>query len=164
MAGLKEQVLTMEQMNHLRKIGVDTTQSSVVLIFKDDEGEDVPWEDVTFVDDTPYFVDYDGQKSELYPEYLDAENGDYDHSFRDDCGVFMLTDIWNVLPKEIINKDSLYRYYLDEHCSKDDNDFEISYITNDDTRCINAYFDMDFKNAAYKMLCWVAENNYLMKS
>lgn len=37
MARLEEQVLSIEQMNHLKGFGVDTKNASVVLIYKDDE-------------------------------------------------------------------------------------------------------------------------------
>ena len=95
--GLKEQTLTPEQMNTLKALGVDTTKASVVLIFKDEDGNEIEWNDITFENGEPVFIEGCGE-GPVYKEYFDAETGDYDNSYREDCGVFTLHDILTILP------------------------------------------------------------------
>ena len=90
---LKDLTLSMEQMQHLKSLGVDTTKAATVLIYKDEDGNEVSWDDVTVKDGRPTYIEYDGEEYALYEDYLDAENGDYDHSYREDCGVFSLAEI-----------------------------------------------------------------------
>lgn len=40
-------------------------------------------------------------QSDVYFKLLDAEMGDYNHSYREDCGVFTLQDVIDKLPKFI---------------------------------------------------------------
>ena len=42
---MKNQTLSIEQMQHLQKIGVDTSNASMVLIATDNEGYDLDWEE-----------------------------------------------------------------------------------------------------------------------
>lgn len=89
----ENQTLSIEQMQHLQKIGVDTSNASMVLIATDNDGCTLDWEEA--LDYMKY-----GQ-SDVYFKLLDAEMGDYNHSYREDCGVFTLQDVIDKLPKFI---------------------------------------------------------------
>ena len=143
---MKEQVLSIEQMQHLKKLGLDTSKASMVLIYKDEEDCEVLWEDVS-----------DFEDGEIFVELLDAETGNYAHSYRKDCGVFTLQDIIDLLPNEITRKDSNDKAYLGV-VYPNDGAWEVSYghIT------VMEYFvDKDLKEAAYKMLCWCIKEGYI---
>lgn len=110
---MKNQVLSIEQMKHLKELGVDTSNTSAVLLFYDEEGDCVGWDvEYDYKDQVFKHLNY------LYEvwmpcriEIVDAETGNYDHSFRDECGTFTLQDILNVMPKTIEVKDE--RLYLE---------------------------------------------------
>lgn len=90
---MRNQTLSIKQMQYLQKLGVDTSNASMVLIATDNEGYDLDWEEA--LDYMKY-----GQ-SDVYFKLLDAEMGDYNHSYREDCGVFTLQDVIDKLPKFI---------------------------------------------------------------
>lgn len=90
---MKNQTLSIKQMQYLQKLGVDTSNASMVLIATDNEGYDLDWEEA---------LEYvNSKEQEVYFSLFDAETGDYDHSCRENCGVFTLQDVIDKLPKFI---------------------------------------------------------------
>lgn len=161
---MKNQTLSIEQMKHLKELGVDTSKASIVLLFLDENGECVGW-GINHGKEYPLYEVYD-ENSETwmpcYMEILDAKTGNYDHSFRDECGVFTLQDIISMLPKMIPNQGSYYDLSSDMKnyiCYKIDCDEEEDealfepYLITKTGDCI--------LDIAYQILCWVAENGYL---
>lgn len=87
------QVLSIEQMKHLKEIGLDTSDASMVLIATDDDGCELLWEDAEkAIKHHWYNVHFN-----LY--YVDTSS--YDHSLKEECGVFTLQDIIGKLPRHI---------------------------------------------------------------
>lgn len=140
---MSKQVLSIEQMQHLNRLGVDTSKASMVLLYFNDEGEIIDW--------------YDADEfSEKFIQLYDAETGNYDHSYRMYCGVFTLQDILDLLPYTIeenfltITKDTMNNkvvYFI----GYEDIDGAASPVF------INEYTI----DSAYEMLCWCAENGYV---
>lgn len=143
---MSKQVLSIEQMKHLHELGLDTSQASMVLLYTDDEGEIIEWEDT---DEFP----------EKFVKLYDAETGNYDHSYRKYCGVFTLQDILNILPK-VIEPD---RCYLHIHFAEQLIFYGYEYANEG----LFSYISFEFNNnhsiidAAYEMLCWCIENGYV---
>ena len=87
------QVLSIEQMKHLKELGLDTSDASMVLIATDDDGCGLLWEDAEkAIKHHWYNVHFN-----LY--YVDTSS--YDHSLKEECGVFTLQDIIGKLPRHI---------------------------------------------------------------
>lgn len=72
---MKDQVLSIERMQHLKEFGVDTSKASMVLIVTDEYGDVLDWGEEIYK--------YEAEDKNF--EYLDAETGNYDHSYRSDC-------------------------------------------------------------------------------
>ena len=153
-------VLSIEQMQHLRSLGVDTTKASTVLLFFDENGDNVGWE----VENNgnpgaePLYESWNDDTEtwdSTHKEYFDAETGGYDHSYREDCGVFDLQDILEILPKEIDGYDLVL--FADNH---------IQYEIWDKKSSAKILYQVDGSSlidCAYRMLCWCAENGKLRK-
>lgn len=72
---MRNQTLSIKQMQYLQKLGVDTSNASMVLIATDNEGYDLDWEEA---------LEYvNSKEQEVYFSLFDAETGDYDHSCRE---------------------------------------------------------------------------------
>lgn len=155
---MKNQVLSIEQMQKLKELGVDISKASMVCLFQDDESNICDWDEVVeecseFGDCFQYFVKNDEcSHNMVYMSLLDAEGGYYDHSYREDCAAFTLQDIIELLPYEFNGSYlKIYRginmyYFIYENINNED-----SVMEKGDT----------VLNAAYNMLIWVAENGYL---
>ena len=88
-----KEVLSIEQMKHLKELGLDTSDASMVLIATDDDGCELLWEDAEkAIKHHWYNVHFN-----LY--YVDTSR--YDHSLKEECGVFTLQDIIGKLPRHI---------------------------------------------------------------
>ena len=150
---MKDQVLSIDQMRHLRDLGVDTQEASIVHLFKDEEGN---------------YIDYD--KAEALREeivvldrYYDAEMGNYDHSLRMDYGVFTLQDLLNIIPPRVSSGSNEVFSLRIERCI---DEWGVYYGTTEDSDgsklftpiCRNTLLE-----AAYEMLYYFAENNLLKK-
>ena len=109
---LEEQTLSISQMWHLRNLGVNTSDAGLVLIYKDDEGNEVNEGDVHEDDNTgmSYYLDDEGNQCEAYGCFCDAADGDYDHSYRESNVVYTLQEVLGKLPQKIDYKS--HRYYL----------------------------------------------------
>ena len=147
---MKYQVLSIEQMLHLRELGVDTSNASMVCIFTDDRGAIQDWHEL--VDMSPIFF------VGLRLGYYDAERGDYDHSYRKDCGVFTLQDIIHLLPKEIKTSTDTYWLTISIYDCKE---WYVCYSMSDGFDYYKEFKSKSLLDAAYEMLCWCAENGYI---
>ena len=166
---MKKIALSIEQMKHLKELGVDVSRASMVRIFTDDDNNILEWDELTHEyaehgDACGYFYrDEDENLRQSYESLLCAD-GDYDHSYRDDCGAFTLQDILEMLPKFIQECGYFYElssdmknsiaYQIDWEEHQDDLiDNDYIYLH---TECGDIILDM-----AYEMLCWCAENGHL---
>ena len=155
---MKDQVLSIEKMQKLKQLGVDVSKASMVLIYYDANGNEVGWDVENHGVDSPLFETYDSEYeywSSVRPEYLDAETGNYDHSYRADCGVFTLQDMIELMPESItINGLQYYLLVcisLIEYSAEDKNEVPIHYVSKAN----------DILGNAYNMLVWLAENKYI---
>ena len=134
---IEEQVLSIKQMKHLQKLGVDTSDASMY------------WK--TFTTETGYY-DYQGyhetniqDEAELtFNKITDDDDAEY-------IPTYTIGDLIEKLPKY---------YYAKE------NPIEMCAINGSDAFAVN-YFniaksckkDSTIKNALYKLLCWIAEKH-----
>lgn len=143
---MKDQVLSIERMQHLKELGIDTSKASMVLIVTDEYGDVLDWDEEIYK--------YEAEDKNF--EYLDAATGNYDHSYRMDCGVFTLQDILDLLPEKITVD---YESYSLNVIFPNDGLWEISYSFGG--ICYEYFMDTKLIDAAYEMLLWCAENGYI---
>lgn len=155
---MKNQTLSVEQMIHLKELGINTSKASMVCIFTDDKGCVQDWYEL--IDLSPIF--FVGMKM----CYYDANSSDYDHSYREDCGVFTLQDIIELLPKQVVivgvedGELGERAYWI--RIEPNVNGWQIYYTTTcDQCHCSEFVESESLLEAAYQMLCWCAENGYL---
>lgn len=157
---MKNQVLSIDQMQRLKELGIDTSKASMVIIARDEDGDEIKWSDLSYEEDTCAFM-YDSwhdgldyaYKEEAYLEYLDAEDGEYDHSYRKENGTFTLQDIINILPGSIDNNVLTIR----KHANSVSISYEDTY-----TRSILSLFEKeDIIETTYEMLVWCVKNGYV---
>lgn len=163
---MKNRVLNINQMVHLKELGVDTSKASMVIIARDEYGDEIEWSNLSYKKDTDTFM-YDSwdddsdqpSPKEAYLEYLNAEDGEYDHSYRKENGTFILQDILELLPSRIEKDDFSYGLFI-EYDGYDINKWSARYVNLLDGN------EKDITNenilqAAYEMLCWCAKEGYL---
>ncbi len=152
---MKNQTLSIEQMKHLKDLGVDVSKASVVLLFSDEYGECVGWEVENHGKDKPIYEFYDDEVEHWVPttmEYFDAQTGIYDHSYREGCGVFTLQDMLEMMPLDVClshPEETLWQCTYNE--SGEDNS-------------INGYVLREAETSVestYQMLCWLVENGHI---
>lgn len=134
------QCLSIEQMRHLKGLGVDTNKANMLWI--------KPQEGVYFVHD-PNLSDGEWMLS------INVEN-DRVKALCEVVPTFTLQDILDKLPSYITYNDEEYQLQILPPC--------ICY------RYVNYTFDdlyyknnVDILENAYKILCWVIENGYIRK-
>lgn len=152
---MKNQVLSIAQMRHLRNLGVDTNNASMVIIYTDSDGCVMDWDEVQEEFTRP-------EPMEICRDLYDADSDHYDHSYRKDCGVFTLQDIINMLPEEVPCRYA--RYPLGKACLEPGKDYAgYSYTDRNDEHDYEVYFGghEDILVEVYNLLCWCAENGYL---
>lgn len=143
------QILSIEQMKHLKEIGLDTSNASMVLIATDDDGCGLLWEDAEkAIKHHWYNVHFN-----LY--YVDTSS--YDHSLKEECGVFTLQDIICKLPRRINDFGTSYKLHIEPTFT---GPWYISYQIG---ICEPFVFKLskNLLDAAYEMLCWCIENGYV---
>lgn len=145
---MSKQCLDISQMQHLKDLGVDTSKASMVLLWKDDEGNEMDWDDVQDELSHP-------EPMEMFKELYDAETGNYDHSYRKYCGVFTLQDILDLLPVEIEKENRNYQLEVFRNPQR----YFVSYYWLDNL--LISLNEVEFIDASYEMLCWCAENGYI---
>lgn len=151
---MKNQTLSIEQMLHLKELGVDTSKASMVLIATGDDSCPLDWETALEAISTHLY--------EVSFELFDADSSYYDHSYREDCGVFTLQDIINMLPEDVPCKYA--RYPLGKACLELGKDYAgYSYTDMNDEHDYEVCFGghEDILVEVYNLLCWCAENGYL---
>lgn len=144
---MSKQCLDIEQMKHLKELGVDTSKASMVLLYKDDEGNEMDWDDVQSELSHP-------EPMEMFKELYDAETGNYDHSYRKYCGVFTLQDTLDLLPDKIDKCCTLDMW-------KSSGRWTIAYVDVDSSEIYEDFRCNNLIECAYKMLCWCIENGYI---
>lgn len=140
-----KQVLSVGQMKHLKDLGVNTSDASMILIATDDDGCMLLWEDTE-----------KAIKHHLYDVYFNlyyVESSSYDHSYKKKCGVFTLQDILDKLPcfigKEVLTIQKLADSYT------------CLYMEPYSRSIIKITESKELIDAAYNMLCWCIENGYV---
>lgn len=137
---MSKQVLSIEQMQHLKKLGVDVSKASMCWRRKTRD-----WKGETKV----------GRWGLTFNHPIIVSN----FETYEDVTTFTLQDILDLLPKEIIPHDFPYSLFIDYQ------EMRIAYCFVDrEGMCwINPTFDIedDIIDAAYNMLCWCAENGYI---
>lgn len=146
---MKKIALSIEQMRKLQKLGVDTSDASMVLIATDDDGCGLLWEEAE-----------KAIKHHLYDVYFNiyyVESSSYDHFFKKECGVFTLQDILGKLPRHINDFGTKYKLHIEPTFA---GPWCISYQIG---ICEPFVFKLAENplNAAYDMLCWCIENGYV---
>ncbi len=140
-----KQALSIEQMKHLKELGLDTSDASMVLIATDDDGCNLLWEDAEkAIKHHWYNVHFN-----LY--YVDTSS--HDHSLKEECGVFTLQDILGKLP-----------CFIDTHVltlQKLANSGTCLYMEPYSRSILNLTESKELIDAAYEMLCWCIENGYV---
>ena len=140
-----KQVLSFEQMKHLKDLGVNTSDASMVLIATDDDGCTLLWEDAE-----------KAIKHHLYDVYFNlyyVKSSSYDHSFKKECGVFTLQDILDKLPCFIGNQVLTIQKLADR--------YTCLYMEFYTRSIIKITESKELIDATYEMLCWCIENGYV---
>lgn len=164
--------LSIKQMQKLQEFGVDTSNASMVLLFKKEDGEYVGWDEVQDNGKNSPLYEWYNSETGIWEhttiELLVSETGCYDHSYRECCGTFILQDILNIMPIFYPTIENGYRILVKNR--REDTMYHYPptlYHSEDGWFC--SYFDTDktsdsYNNpldAAYYRLCWLYENNYL---
>ena len=90
---MSEQVLTIRQMQYLKKLGIDTSKASMALVYKNAHGD---------------IVDWDAADDNLHSSHI----GEYNSYLRSKYGVFTFQDMFDLLPKNITSKDNKRSRYI----------------------------------------------------
>lgn len=134
---MNDQVLTIEQMRHLKELGVDTSKGSMY------------WHKITNTTtnkvENDWYVDInptvDLPQLTLISRKLET------------IQTFTFQDIFDLLPKNITSKDN--NKVCLEIVFPNNNKWEVFY------GLIKSFFDEKLINALYKMLVWCIENGYI---
>lgn len=129
---MKNQVLSIEQMQKLKELGVDVSKASMCYIGK--------YPSCDFDDGDSIVVVSKDFNKRLYNEFGPA---------------FTLQDIIELLPTTIHTDGGLFYLTIMRTC------IFYYFIYEDDNRILNKEFDDCIMQSAYEMLVWVAENGYL---
>lgn len=142
---MKNQVLNIKQMQHLKELGVDISKGSMVwLPYREMKGSpEIPIE----LCDKYYHLEFAYSLRPILPE-------------EEMLYTFTLQDIIEMLPRSIqpnLNEGTYYLnlYYYDEL-------WVVDYLNNEgDGSWFTTTSDDSFIEAAYQMLCWCAKKGYL---
>ena len=147
---LEKQTLEHNQMHFLRHLGIDTSDASMVKIYrKNSDNSVVPWNTVCS-DRNGLFVDIDGGREPVSVHFYISESNDYDHTLKQDNVVYTTEDLLGKLPAEINNVDLYIVNSSRQTC--------ISYPSFSDKIADHEYIDgSTLKDAAYNMLLTLAE-------
>lgn len=135
-----DQILSIHQMNHLKKLGIDTSKASMALVYRDAYGDIVEWEIVS--------------------EWHEADIGEHNPYIRSLYGTFTFNDVLNMLPKEIKLNGTTYYLSIDYQVNR----AGYGFIGKDGISWLSPIFsfsDRPLLDALYKMLCWCIENGYI---
>lgn len=169
---MKNQTLSIEQMKHLKALGVDVSKASMVCLFIDEDCNEIDWDSVeNHGKDKPLYEWYDDENDhwvEATPEYFAAESGTYDHSNRESCGVFTLQDMLDMIPVLYQTKDGMSptskcdgdTTYYPSIYKDEEGEYSCEYISSESDTWIG-FSNFSPIESAYLMLCWCAENGHL---
>lgn len=129
-----KQVLSIDQMKHLRELGLDTSDASICWC---------------------YALSYKNAKWEL-EIYEDVINQKRDSTFWEIIPTYTLHDILDKLPSYITYNDEEYQLQILPPCIC----YRYVNYTFDDLDYKN---NVDILENAYNMLCWCIENGYIGK-
>lgn len=135
---MRDQVLSIKQMQHLKELGVDTSNASMCWV-KDPNSED--------------------RKISIHDEYC------YEMSCLRPVPTFTLQDILNIMPKELKIKVETYRTPVDCSLMLDVANDRVYYecFVWQQYDCVKYFNSVNLITSAYEMLCWLAENKLLGK-
>lgn len=163
-----KQVLSIDQMKHLQELGVDTSDASMVLLFKTEDGEYVGWDEVQDNGKDCHFYQWYNPETEIWEsttiELLNAETGNYDHSYRGGYGVFTLQDIIDKLPKRIGKFELRIKMFAFDYVGHTEYKWSIIYESTDMMSYLDTLLQSSYTNlieAAYNMLCMCIETDIL---
>lgn len=162
---MKKKCLSIDQMRQLKELGVETKDASMVLLFFTEDGEELSWDQVENHGKEKPLWEWFNEETEIWEsamiELFDAETGDYDHSYREEGGVFTLQDMLDKLPKRFQFKiDGNCGRYCDLEIQKLFNGWNIMYteLGYDVVHLIESESLLD---AAFDMLVWLAKSGNL---
>lgn len=138
-----KQVLDIEQMQHLKYLGVDTSKASMALVYRNKHGDIVDWN----------IVDKDIHEEDI---------GQYNPYIRSMYGTFTLQDILDLLPDVIVNDYEKLELRIKRFAyGSGKNMYAVLYEKQDYVDWFIMYSDSILIDAAYEMLCWVLTNKYI---
>lgn len=128
---MSKQVLSIEQMQHLKELGVDTSKASAK--------EYIISETESYCGYSRSIVVIDG----------------YIENYIEENIIFTLQDILDLLPVEIEKENRNYQLEIYRNPQR----YYVSYYWLDNL--LISLNEVEFIDAAYEMLCWVIDNGYL---
>lgn len=146
---MSKQVLDISQMQHLKELGVDTSNASMVLIYTDCNCDVIEWDDVQYELSHP-------EPMEMFKELYDAETGNYDHSYRKYCGVFTLQDILDLLPKS-----TKYGQLQIRFCEYPNGNYGNEVVYDSMAHNGITFFCENVIDSAYEMLCLCIKEGFV---
>ena len=132
---MENQVLSIEQMNRLKELGVDTSKASMCYISK--------YTSCDFDDGDEIVVVCNDFNKKLHNEFGPA---------------FTLQDIIELLPKSILINSVKHWFCVSQNCLL--TEFQVMYFDGYDSYGVIKQ-NKSLLQAAYNMLIWVIENGYL---
>lgn len=168
---MKKTCLSIDQMQKLKELGIKTENASMVLMFFTENGDELCWDEVkNHGKDKPLWEWFD-EETEIWEtandELFHVETGNYDHSYREKCGVFTLQDMLELMPElyPTINAESKRVLDTIEHPDSGDTYLPNLYLYDGEWRCGYISFDCGEEeiafstdnplDAAFEMLCWL---------
>lgn len=135
----------------------------MVLLFFTEDGEELSWDQVENHGKNKPLWEWFNEETEIWEpamiELFDAETGSYDHSYREQCGVFTLQDMIEMAPKKIPDKKGGSPYELDLIISK--TGFVYSIRRHIADCLLGTHIHDNPLDAAFDMLVWLAKHGNL---
>lgn len=143
---MKDQVLSIDQMQYLKDLGIDTSKASMWYGYYDysdcsnSEWSNSPHKYFLVVDKSQFNISEYGHECKFIP-------------------TFTLQDMFDLLPKNLII--GCIRYFLEIH-NNNSKEVQIRYKTYQYEQTLICLGNFpNIMTAAYEMLCWLAENGYM---
>lgn len=127
-------------MQYPKKLGIDTSNASMALVYRDAYGDIVEWEIVS--------------------EWHEADIGEHNPYIRSLYGTFTFNDVMDLLPKQIKSNDATYYLFIDYQVNR----VAYGFIGEDCISWLSPIFsfsDSPLLDALYKMFVWCIENGYV---
>ena len=151
---MKNETLEHNQMKFLRGLGIDTSDASLVKLYKKESDNTVVSWNTICSDRNGLFVYTDERRESVSTHFYEANSNDYDHSLREENGVYTTDDLLKKLPQEI--KGSEGSYYLDMKTTEEG--YIMSYLSLDGKTFNSEYIEgITLKDTAYNTLLTLAE-------